>query len=265
MNSVSQKIEALREQLRRHEYLYHVLDSPEITDAEYDAMMRELKALEDEHPEFAAADSPTQRVGGKAREGFVKVAHSEPMLSLDNALDEAQVRDFDRRVRSLLRDEAYRYVAELKLDGLSMAVHYRDGMLAQAVTRGDGVIGEDVTPNARTIRSMPLRAELNAELREVRGEVMMPRRSFEKLNAQRAAASLSLFANPRNAAAGAIRVLDPAITASRQLDFFAYALYPPLPTQAEALTRLKEMGFKVNPYWKALPRGRGRDRLLERI
>jgi len=186
VNSVFQKIEALREQLRRHEYLYHVLDSPEITDAEYDAMMRELKALEDAHPEFAAADSPTQRVGGKAREGFVKVAHSEPMLSLDNALDEAQVRDFDRRVRSLLRGETFQYVAELKLDGLSMAVHYRDGKLAQAVTRGDGVIGEDVTPNARTIRSMPLRAELNAQLREVRGEVMMPRRSFEKLNAQRA-------------------------------------------------------------------------------
>jgi DNA ligase (NAD+) len=253
VNSVSQKIEALREQLRRHEYLYHVLDSPEITDAEYDAMMRELKALEDAHPEFAAADSPTQRVGGKAREGFVKVAHSEPMLSLDNALDEAQVRDFDRRVRSLLRGETFQYVAELKLDGLSMAVQYRDRKLAQAVTRGDGVIGEDVTPNARTIRSMPLRAELNAELREVRGEVMMPRRSFEKLNAQRAAASLSLFANPRNAAAGAIRVLDPAITASRKLDFFAYALYPPLPTQAQALTRLKEMGFKVNPYWKVCP------------
>jgi DNA ligase (NAD+) len=249
VSSISQKIEALREKLRRHEHLYYVLDSPEITDAEYDAMMRELKALEDAHPEFAAADSPTQRVGGKAREGFVKVAHSEPMLSLDNALDEAEVRDFDRRVRSLLRDEAFRYVAELKLDGLSMAVHYRDGGLAQAVTRGDGVIGEDVTPNARTIRSMPLRAGVN----EVRGEVMMPRRSFEKLNAQRAAAGLSLFANPRNAAAGAIRVLDPTITASRQLDFFAYASYPPLPMQAEALTQLKEMGFKVNPYWKVCP------------
>jgi DNA ligase (NAD+) len=249
VSSVSQKIEALREKLRRHEHLYYVLDSPEITDAEYDAMMRELKALEDAHPEFAAADSPTQRVGGKPREGFVKVAHSEPMLSLDNALDEAELRDFDRRVRSLLRGETFRYVAELKLDGLSMAVHYRDGKFAQAVTRGDGVIGEDVTPNARTIRSMPLRAELN----EVRGEVMMTRRSFEKLNDQRAAAGLSLFANPRNAAAGAIRILDPAITASRQLDFFAYTLLPPPPTQAEALTHLKEMGFKVNPYWKVCP------------
>jgi len=249
VSSVSQKIEALREKLRRHEHLYYVLDSPEITDAEYDAMMRELKELEEAHPEFAAADSPTLRVGGKPREGFVKVAHSEPMLSLDNALDEAEMRDFDRRVRSLLRDEAFQYVAELKLDGLSLAVQYRDGQLAQAITRGDGVIGEDVTPNARTIRSMPLRAELN----EARGEVMMTRRSFEKLNAQRSAEGLSLFANPRNAAAGAIRVLDPSITASRQLDFFAYAWLPPLPTQTETLTRLKETGFKVNPYWKVCP------------
>jgi DNA ligase (NAD+) len=249
VSSVSQKIEALREKLRRHEHLYYVLDSPEITDAEYDAMMRELKALEEAHPEFAAADSPTQRVGGKPREGFVKVAHSEPMLSLDNALDEAEMRDFDRRVRALLREEVFRYVAELKLDGLSLAVQYRDRRLAQAITRGDGVIGEDVTPNARTIRSMPLRAELS----EARGEVMMTRRSFEKLNAQRAAEGLSLFANPRNAAAGAIRVLDPSITASRQLDFFAYAWLPPLPTQSETLARLKETGFKVNPYWKVCP------------
>jgi DNA ligase (NAD+) len=249
VSSVAEKIDALREKLRHHEYLYYVLDAPEISDAEYDGLMQELKALEDAHPEFAADDSPTQRVGGKAREGFVKVAHSEPMLSLDNALDEAQLRDFDRRVRSLLREEPYRYVAELKLDGLSLAVHFRSGKLAQAVTRGDGIIGEDVTPNARTIRSMPLRAELN----EARGEVMMTRRSFEKLNAQRAAEGLSLFANPRNAAAGAIRVLDPTITASRQLDFFAYTLMPPPPAQSETLTHLKEMGFKVNPYWKVCP------------
>src|ERR1700719_3876448 len=131
------QVQKLREKLRRHEHLYYVLDSPEISDAEYDAMMRELKALEETHPEVAAADSPTQRVGAKPREGFVKVAHSEPMLSLDNALDEVELRDFDRRVRSLLRGEPFQYVAELKLDGLSMAVHYRDGGLAQAVTRGD--------------------------------------------------------------------------------------------------------------------------------
>jgi DNA ligase (NAD+) len=141
----SQRIEQLREELRRHEHLYYVLDAPEITDAEYDAMMRELKELEEAHPEFASPDSPTQRVGGKPREGFVKVAHSGAMLSLDNALDETELRDFDRRVHDLLGDEEYSYVAELKLDGLSLAVHYRDGKFAQAVTRGNGLVGEDVT------------------------------------------------------------------------------------------------------------------------
>src|ERR1700683_1312524 len=155
----SQRIEQLREELRRHEHLYYVLDQPEITDAEYDAMMRELKELEEAHPELVTPDSPTQRVGGKPREGFVKGAHSGARLSLDNALDEVELRDFDRRVRELLGDESYTYVAELKLDGLSLAVHYRDGQFSQAVTRGDGSVGEDVTENTRTIRSIPLRAE----------------------------------------------------------------------------------------------------------
>lgn len=258
MSSVSQKIEALREKLRRHEHLYYVLDSPEITDAEYDSMMRGLKALEDAHPEFAAADSPTQRVGGKPREGFVKVAHSSPMLSLDNALDEAELRDFDRRVRSLLRNDTFQYVAELKLDGLSLAIHYRDGKFTQAVTRGDGIVGEDVTENARTIRSIPLRAKSapprgETEVRgqtEVRGEVVFTRRAFDKLNSERAAAGLPTFANPRNAAAGSLRILDPSITASRQLDFFSYFLLPPPPSQAETLAQLKQMGFKVNLHWK---------------
>ena len=222
-------------------------------------MMRELQALEDAHPEFAAADSPTQRVGGKPREGFVKVAHSGPMLSLDNALDEAELRDFDRRVRSLLRNgETFQYVAELKLDGLSLAIHYRDGKFAQAVTRGDGVVGEDVTENARTIRSVPLRAKSapprgEAEVRgetEVRGEVVFTHRAFDKLNHERAAAGQPVFANPRNAAAGSLRVLDPSITASRQLDFFSYFLLPPPSSQAETLAQLKEMGFKVNSNWK---------------
>lgn len=259
MSSISQKIEALREKLRRHEHLYYVLDAPEITDAEYDAMMRELQALEDAHPEFAAADSPTQRVGGKPREGFVKVAHSSPMLSLDNALDEAELRAFDRRVRSLLPSgETFQYVAELKLDGLSLAIHYRNGKFAQAVTRGDGVVGEDVTENARTIRSLPLRAKSapprgEAEVRgetEVRGEVVFTHRAFDKLNNERAAAGQPVFANPRNAAAGSLRVLDPSITASRQLDFFSYFLLPPPSSQSETLAQLKEMGFKVNPNWK---------------
>src|SRR5579862_5266074 len=148
---VATRIEKLRETLRHHERLYYVLDQPTITDAEYDALMRELRDLETAHPELLTADSPTQRVGGKPREGFVKVPHSAPMLSLDNALDEGELRDFDRRVRELLRGAEFRYVTELKMDGLSMAVHYRDGQFTQAVTRGDGVVGEEVTENARTI------------------------------------------------------------------------------------------------------------------
>ncbi|MGA3189347.1 MAG: NAD-dependent DNA ligase LigA [Bryobacteraceae bacterium] len=245
MSQISQKIEHLRDELRRHEQLYYVLDAPEITDAEYDSMMRELKALESAHPEFASPDSPTQRVGGKPREGFVKVAHSGAMLSLDNALDEQELRDFDRRVHDLLGADPYTYVAELKLDGLSLAVHYRDGAFAQAVTRGDGSVGEDVTENTRTIRSIPLRAKGSFE---VRGEVVFNRKAFEKLNAERELADLPRFANPRNAAAGSLRVLDPSITASRQLDFYAYFLFPPHPTQWESLEALHKMGFKVNSH-----------------
>ena len=220
MSSVPQKIEALRKKIAHHEHLYYVLDAPEITDAEYDRMMRELQALEAAHPELVTDDSPTQRVGGKPREGFVKVAHSSPMLSLDNALNEGELRDFDRRVRDLLGEEEFEYVAELKLDGLSLAVHYRDGKFAQAVTRGDGSTGEDVTENAKTIRSIPFRAKAE----EVRGEVVFNRKSFDKLNEERAAAGLPVFANPRNAAAGSLRVLDPAITASRRLDYFTLLL-----------------------------------------
>jgi len=246
VSSVPQKISALRERIAHHEYLYHVLDAPEITDAEYDRMMRELLALEAAHPELVTDDSPTQRVGGKPREGFVKVKHSSPMLSLDNALNEDELRDFDRRVRDLLGGEEFEYVAELKLDGLSLAVHYRDGKFAQAVTRGDGAIGEDVTENARTIRSIPFRAKAE----EVRGEVVFNRKSFDKLNEDRAAQGLPVFANPRNAAAGSLRVLDPTITASRRLDYFSYYLVPAPATQHETLEGLAAMGFKVNPNWR---------------
>jgi DNA ligase (NAD+) len=249
VSSLAQKAEALREKLRHHEYLYYVLDAPEISDAEFDAMMRELQALEKAHPELITPDSPTQRVGGKPREGFVKVAHSSPMLSLDNALDEAELRDFDRRVRDLLGGEKYRYVAELKLDGLSLAVHYRDGRLAQAITRGDGTVGEDVTENARTIRSIPLTIPTRSSV-EVRGEVVFNRKAFERLNEERAAAGLPLFANPRNAAAGSLRVLDPAITASRQLDYYSYLLFPQPKTQKETLEHLQRMHFKVNQNWR---------------
>ncbi|HML18619.1 MAG TPA: NAD-dependent DNA ligase LigA [Bryobacteraceae bacterium] len=251
MSAISKRIEDLREKLRHHEYLYYVLDAPEISDAEYDRLMRELESLEDAHPELVTPDSPTQRVGGKPREGFVKVAHSSPMLSLDNALGEDELRAFDQRVKNLLPGEEFAYVAELKMDGLSLAVHYRDGKMTQAVTRGDGVIGEEVTENAKTIRSIPLRLKSSHANYEVRGEVVLNRRSFEKANAERAAAGLPVFANPRNAAAGSLRVLDPAVTASRRLDYFPYFLFtggaPALPSQWESLDKLQELGFHVNP------------------
>lgn len=247
----AEAVERLRAELRRHEHLYYVLDQPEISDAEYDALVRELQAVELEHPELITPDSPTQRVGGKPREGFVKVRHTAPMLSLDNALNEPELREFDRRVRELLKGEPYQYVAELKLDGLSMAVWYDGPTFARAITRGDGSTGEDVTENARTIRSIPLRVATDPTGRwEVRGEVVMNRQGFEKLNAEREQQGLSKFANPRNAAAGSLRVLDTSITASRPLDYFTY-LYlmdgaPALDSHSKSLDALEKMGFKVN-------------------
>jgi DNA ligase (NAD+) len=262
--TVEQEVEALRETLRRHEHLYYVLDQPEISDAEYDVIMRRLQALETQHPELITPDSPTQRVGGKPREGFVKVPHSSPMLSLDNALNEDELREFDRRVRDLLDGQSFEYVAELKLDGLSMAAHYRDGRLQQAITRGDGLVGEDVTENARTIRSMPLKIKSELAAFEARGETIMPRKSFEKLNADREKQELAPFANPRNAAAGALRALEPSVTASRQLEYFAYFLLVDgrfyYDSHWESLDALAKMGFKVNPRRKKCA---GVDELLE--
>ncbi len=253
--SLAKRVEELRKKLEHHEYLYYVLDQPEITDAEFDQLMRELRDLENQHPELRTPDSPTQRVGGQPREGFVKVPHSSPMLSLDNALSEQELLEFDVRVRSLLKSENYQYVAELKLDGLSMAAHYRGHRLTQALTRGDGRVGEDVTENARTVRSLPLRAKpdaIPADDFEVRGEAIMQRRSFENLNQERESAGLPRFANPRNAAAGALRALDPSVTATRQLDYFAYFLFregrPLLNSQWESLEALSRAGFKVNRY-----------------
>ncbi|MGD0499621.1 MAG: NAD-dependent DNA ligase LigA [Bryobacteraceae bacterium] len=252
MKDPAEEVEKLREELRRHERLYYVLDRPEISDAEYDILMRELRELEERHPELAAPDSPTVRVGGKPREGFIKVAHSSPMLSLDNALDEGELRDFDRRVRELLGGVDYRYVAELKLDGLSMAALYRGGRFTQAVTRGDGSVGEDVTENARTIRSLPLRVEGGLEAFEARGETVMNRRAFERLNAEREERGLPRFANPRNAAAGSLRVLEPRITASRRLEYYTYFLLadgrPVFDSHWRSLDELARMGFKVNPH-----------------
>jgi DNA ligase (NAD+) len=249
--NVDQEAEKLREALRHHEYLYYVLDQPEISDAEYDAMMRQLQQIEAQHPELLTPDSPTQRVGGKPREGFVKVRHSSPMLSLDNALNEEEMREFDRRVRTLLPGQSYEYVAELKLDGLSMAAHYRDSQFQQAITRGDGRVGEDVTENARTIRSLPLRVKSNLPAFEVRGEAIMTRKVFERINAKQEQQQLPPFANPRNAAAGALRALDPSLTASRELEYFAYFLFvegqPHYDSHWESLEALAKMGFKVNP------------------
>ncbi|MBV9081370.1 MAG: NAD-dependent DNA ligase LigA [Acidobacteriaceae bacterium] len=267
-HSVSHRVQELRKQLQHHEYLYYVLDQPEISDAEYDALMRELMQLEREHPELRTPDSPTQRVGGQPREGFVKLPHSSPMLSLDNALNEAELRDFDARVRGLLNSDDYEYVAELKLDGLSMAALYHNAQFQRALTRGDGRIGEDVTENARTIRSLPLRVRNNAVegAFEVRGEVVMQRRSFERMNEEREKAGLSRFANPRNAAAGALRALDPAVTAARQLDYYAYFLLgdgrPLMPSHWQSLETLKAAGFKVNPHRR---RCKTIDELLEFI
>ena len=248
------EIEKLRDELRYHEYQYYVLDDPKVSDAEYDALMRKLQALEQQHPELVPPDSPTQRVGGKPREGFIKVRHSSPMLSLDNALNEAELRDFDRRVRDLLGSAPYRYVAELKMDGLSMAAHYKSGAFTEAITRGDGVIGEDVTENARTIRSLPLRVKTKLPALEVRGETVMSRKAFERLNADRDEKGLSRFANPRNAAAGSLRVLEPQITASRRLEYYTYFLLTEgraaFDSHWESLEDLRAMGFKVNPHSK---------------
>src|ERR1051326_5365318 len=254
MQDIEKQAESLREELRRHEHLYYVMDAPEISDAEYDVLLRKLKALEDAHPEISASDSPTQRVGGKPREGFIKVRHSSPMLSLDNALNEGELREFDRRIRDLLGSEKYCYVAELKMDGLSMAANYREGIFTSAVTRGDGTVGEDVTENARTIRSLPLRVKTKLAMFEVRGEVVMSRRAFERLNAERDEAELSRFANPRNAAAGSLRVLDPQITASRRLEYYTYFLLadgkPVFDSHWESLEDLRRMGFRVNQHSK---------------
>jgi len=249
--SIEQRAEKLRETIRHHEHLYHVLDKPEITDGEYDALVRELQGIEAEHPELITRDSPTLRVGGKPREGFQKVAHSSPMLSLDNALSAEELRLFDNRVRELLGGAEYRYVAELKMDGLSMAARYREHLFQLAVTRGDGSIGEDVTENARTIRSLPLRVQRKTPF-EVRGEVVFNRRAFERLNAEREKAELPRFANPRNAAAGSLRVLEPSITASRRLDYYTYFALDEdgkflFDSHWESLDWLATQGFQVNP------------------
>lgn len=260
-SAVRAKIEKLRKTIREHEYRYYVLDDPKISDAEFDKLMNQLKALEAKYPDLVTPDSPTQRVGGSPREGFQTVRHKRPMLSLDNAFSYDELREFDRRVRELAGRERVEYVTEHKFDGLSMSLQYEGGVFARGVTRGDGTTGEDVTPNVRAIRSVPLRVD-SATLKklrlaadfEVRGEIIMPRSAFEELNRQQEEQGGKRFANPRNAAAGAVRVLDPAITASRRLDFYAYMLLAgdrvPVKRHSDALEALAKLQFKVSRDWK---------------
>jgi DNA ligase (NAD+) len=268
--AVAKEIEKLREEIRHHEDLYYVQDNPTISDVAYDARLEKLQKLEQQHPEYITPDSPTQRVGGRPAEGFSEVIHRRPMLSLDNSYNIDELRAFDQRCQRLAEGRALDYVAELKIDGLSLSLHYENQILVRGVTRGDGRIGEDVTQNARTIRSIPLKlrarrtppaiADLRSEISnlrsdisnlEVRGEAFIPRRVFERTNAEREEQGEPRFANPRNAAAGTIRQLDSRIVATRKLDMFAYDLIAgerkPFATHWEALNWMEEVGFRVNP------------------
>src|SRR6266705_1334918 len=259
--NVKKEIEELRQKLPYHEYQYYVLDEPEISDAAYDRMMNRLKELEAAHPELVTPDSLTVRVGGAPREGFSTVRHARPMMSLDNAFSYEALRDWDRRVREGSGQEKIEYIAEHKFDGLSISLQYEDGVLVRGATRGDGTTGEDVTPNVKTIRSIPLRVDAGVLKKiklpanvEVRGEVVMTRKSFEMLNQQQERSGGKIFMNPRSAAAGAVRVLDSAITASRRLDFFAYYLLVdgkvPFAKHSESLQALKQLHFRASDDWK---------------
>jgi DNA ligase (NAD+) len=257
VKDVEKKAESLREKIRHHEYLYYVLDQPSISDQEFDQLMRQLKDLEAERPDLITPDSPTQRVGGKPREGFVKVRHSSAMLSLDNTYSEDELRAWERRVHELSGRKDVDYVCELKLDGMSLSLGYDDGHLVRGITRGDGTVGEDVTLNVRTVRSVPLsipkeklkKAGIPTNF-EVRGELLMPTAAFKKLNQERERAGLATFANPRNFTAGTVRQLDATITAQRPLDFFAYQLLQNGRTYFDrhwkTLEALDAAGFKVN-------------------
>uniref|UniRef100_A0A7C4GGJ5 DNA ligase n=1 Tax=Fervidobacterium thailandense TaxID=1008305 RepID=A0A7C4GGJ5_9BACT len=246
---VRQEVEKLRKEIEYHNYRYYVLASPVISDEEYDRLMKRLMELEEKYPELRTPDSPTQRVGGAPVEGFETVEHSEPMLSLDNTYSEAEIINFDARVQRTVG--AVEYVAELKIDGVSIALRYEKGILVKAITRGDGLKGDDVTVNVKTIKSIPLRLPREIDL-EVRGEIYMPVQYFEELNQQREEEGLTPFANPRNATAGTLHLLDPKEVAKRNLDTFIYYVVKPesfgLKTQWDALEFLKELHFKVNPH-----------------
>lgn len=239
----------LKDLLNQYSYEYYTLDKPTVPDAEYDKLMQELLGLEEKHPDLVTTDSPTQRVGGEPLASFEKVEHRVPMLSLGNAFNEEDLRDFDRRVRQD-SSESVSYVCELKIDGLAISLRYEDGLFVQGATRGDGTIGEDITTNLRTIKSIPLRLKENIDI-EVRGEAYMPKRSFEAVNKEREANGEELFANPRNAAAGSLRQLDPKIAAKRNLDIFLYGIGSteglPIDSHSDGLDYLERLGFKTNP------------------
>jgi len=259
--ALRKEAEKLREEIRHHEYLYYAVDDPRISDAAFDKLMNRLKEMEAAHPDLITPDSPTVRVGGTPREGFQTVRHARAMLSLDNAFSYDALRDWDRRVRQGTGREDIEYIAEHKFDGLSISLQYEDGVLVRGVTRGDGTTGEDVTPNVKTIRSIPLsvdaaglkKSKLGATF-EVRGEILMTRKAFEAMNRQQEQTGGKIFVNPRNAAAGAVRVLDPSITASRKLDFFAYYLFVdgrvPYAKHSESLETLKQLRFRASSDWK---------------
>ncbi|QGH33279.1 NAD-dependent DNA ligase LigA [Gracilibacillus salitolerans] len=248
-----QKLDTLRDELNEYNYQYHVLDNPSVSDAEYDAKMKELKAMEAEFPDLVTPDSPSQRIGGEPLDAFEKVTHRVPMLSLGNAFNEEELKDFDRRVREGLETDNVTYVCELKIDGLAISLRYQDGLFVQGATRGDGTTGEDITSNLKTIRSIPLRIKDRSPI-EVRGEAFMPQKAFVSLNEAREKNEEEPFANPRNAAAGSLRQLDPKIAAKRHLDIFLYAVGEwesgSLETHSERLTYLQELGFKTNPEWR---------------
>ncbi len=250
---VIEEVEKLREEIEYHNYRYYVLADPVISDEEYDKLMKRLIQLEKKYPELVTPDSPTQRVGGKVLEGFKKVKHSTPMLSLDNTYDENEIREFDERIKKGLAGENVEYVSELKIDGISIALRYENGRFRMAITRGDGTEGEDVSENVKLIRSVPLRLRKPLTL-EVRGEIYMPVEEFKRINEEREEQGLPAFANPRNATAGTIRQLDTSVVAKRNLDTFIYYLVNPqaygIETQWEALQFLKEIGFKINPHSK---------------
>jgi DNA ligase (NAD+) len=249
MKSLAEQIEQLREQIREHEYRYYVLAEPVVSDYEFDQLLRELQRLEAENPDLVTADSPTQRVGGQPAKEFPTHTLSQPMLSLENAYSAEEFADWARRVSQGARGAEVDYVAELKIDGLSVALIYDGGILSKAVTRGDGRTGEVVTGNVRTIRSVPLRLQENASV-EVRGEIFLGLKAFRQLNDEREQGGEPRFANPRNAAAGSLRQLDPGVAAKRPLDFYGYSIFPTASTQVENLKRIARLGLKVNPHRK---------------